>query len=236
MTIPTIDPARLEANWHAITAELDAPRPRLLERVLHRCGVGEPTARLMVSTPALRRAWFVAMGLAILFALGSAGGGDTGNGFVVFLALAPLVPTIGVALAYGPGSDPAHEVTLATPLSGLRLVLTRAVAVFAASIPILLLTAAALPDVEWYGIAWLLPALACSGVCLALTTVFTPRRAGAAVTFAWLALVVVADARTGDALVLFGMVGQAAAVATALVALGAVLARRTRFDLLHEAA
>ena len=40
-----VDQARLDANWRAITAELDAPRPSLLERLLGRVGVpGHVTA------------------------------------------------------------------------------------------------------------------------------------------------------------------------------------------------
>jgi hypothetical protein len=42
---------------------------------------------------------------------------------------APLVPLVGVAVAYGPEADPAHELTATAPYSGLRLVLLRTAAV-----------------------------------------------------------------------------------------------------------
>ena len=42
---------------------------------------------------------------------------------VLLLALAPMVPVVGVTLAYGPGSDPA-EVTLTATLDGEKLTKT----------------------------------------------------------------------------------------------------------------
>ena len=46
---------RLAANFAAIEAELDAPNPGLLARVLVRLGVGEGTVPLVTATPAPRR-------------------------------------------------------------------------------------------------------------------------------------------------------------------------------------
>ena len=232
MSRPIVDPARLEANWQAITAELDAPCPGRLERVLRRVGIAEPTARLMAATPALRRAWFVATGLALVFALTASGRGDVADRYGLFLTIAPLVPTVGVALAYGPGSDPAHEVTVATPMSGLQLVLTRATAVFACSLPIVAATGVALPGSSWYAAAWLIPALAATAACVTLTTFTSPKRAALAVVAAWLLTMAVVNARTGDVLVAFGLVGQLVAGAVAVAGFAAVVARRGRFDVL----
>ena len=47
------------------------------------------------------------------------------HGVAVFLALAPLLPMVGVALAYGPTADPAYEIAAATPYSGVRLLALR---------------------------------------------------------------------------------------------------------------
>ena len=58
-----IDEERLARNWRAITIELDAPRPSRTERILRTLRVPPHVTRLAVATPALRRSWFVAVGL-----------------------------------------------------------------------------------------------------------------------------------------------------------------------------
>ena len=120
-----VDQPRLDANWRAITAELDAPRPSSLERVLGRVGVPGHVSRVIVATPALRRAWYLALAVAVLVGLGATNPGDRGSLFTL-LALAPTLPVLGVALAYGPAADPMYEAQLATPMRGLRLVAIRA--------------------------------------------------------------------------------------------------------------
>src|SRR5689334_6258340 len=167
-----VTPQRLDANWRAIVAELDAPARSRLERVLLVLRMPESTARTLVATPALRRAWFVATGVALLFGLGAADSTKPGASLLMLLALAPMVPVVGVALAYGPGSDPAYEATIATPTSGLRLVLVRSTAVVGCSIAAAGLATVLLRDKTWMSIAWLVPALALPAVCLALSTYF----------------------------------------------------------------
>ena len=65
----SVDPARIERNWRAITIELDAPRPGRVERFLQAFGLPSRFSRLVVATPALRRSWFVALGLSMLIGL-----------------------------------------------------------------------------------------------------------------------------------------------------------------------
>ncbi|MDH3294299.1 MAG: hypothetical protein OER95_08260, partial [Acidimicrobiia bacterium] len=122
---PRIDQARIDRNWMAISTELFAPRPGRLERLLRRLTVPVSTARLMVATPALRRAWYVALGLVVLIGLGAGDGTRTREDLFMLLLLAPLVPVLGVTLAYGAEADPAYESSLATPLSGFRLIMIR---------------------------------------------------------------------------------------------------------------
>ena len=54
---------------------------------------------------------------------------------VALLVLAPLAPVAAVALAYRDWSDPAGEISLATPSAGLRLVAMRALLVVAGGAP-----------------------------------------------------------------------------------------------------
>jgi hypothetical protein len=235
MTRPTVDPARLDASWRAITAELDAPRPGVVERALRRLGLPASTTRVVVATPALRRSWYLAIAIAVLVGVGAAQPDDRSSLFAL-LALAPTVPVLGVALAFGPSSDPMHEAQLATPTRGVRLVAVRAATVLVVSIGVIGTLAALGPDTRPMAAAWLLPALALTSASLALMSVLPPRRSAAVVTVAWFAIVVIVQsASTGD-LAAFGAIGQAVALAVAIVATVVVAVRRDRFDRLEHLA
>src|SRR3954469_9697470 len=66
------DPAAVRAGWARLDAELDAPRPGPIEALLVRLGLPAHTARLLASTPALRRSWLTAVGLTLLVATAAA--------------------------------------------------------------------------------------------------------------------------------------------------------------------
>ncbi len=231
-----IDPiaVRLASNLAAIEAELDAPRPGRLARLLARFGVDERTIPLVTATPALRRSWLGSVFVAVLFALTAAANSTATEGadqIVAFLTLAPLVPLLGVALAFGPAVDPTHEVAVAAPIDGFRLFLVRAITVVGASTAILLAASALVPDGGPYRIAWLLPALAATGTTMALATRFDPRAAAAGVATTWL-LVVLIVTQAADPSAAFGPVAQV--LSFALTALAAVVffRRRRRLDTL----
>lgn len=228
-----IDPARLEANWRAIQVELDAPRPAFTERVLRRVGVPATVSRIMAATPALRRSWFAALGLVMFLALTVADTTKPLDSYFPVLFLAPLVPVLGVSMAYGPVADPAHEIGLATPMRGLRLVIIRAVTVFVFATLGLGLVSLLSPAPAGIAFAWLLPSLALSTAALALMTRFSPRQSAIAVGAAWsLAAMVATGAASGDRLALFGPVGQLCALAL-LTGAGTVLQlRHAKLDVL----
>jgi len=226
------DPSRIERNWRAITVELDAPRASSLERLLRRLGIPARITTLVVATPALRRAWFIALGLAILIGLAATDAAKPRDDLFVLLLLAPLVPTFGVGLAYGPTADPAYEVTLATPLSGLRLVLTRALAVVGCSTVALGLAALLTPSTPAMAFAWLLPSLGLSSATLAAMTYTSTRRATTIVGSVWLLVVLTIRAGSEDPLAAFTAVGQVTMVALTGLGLALAFLRRDRFDLL----
>lgn len=226
----TVTPQRLDANWRAIVAELDAPARSRIERVLLALRMPEPIARTLVATPALRRAWFVATGVALLFGLGAADTSKPGASLLMLLALAPMVPVVGVTLAYGPGSDPAHEVTVATPMSGLRLVLLRSTAVVACSMGAAGIATLLLREKTWMSIAWLIPSLALPAVCLALSTFMAPRRAAVLIGVLWLVPLSVVNRNVTDELVVFRQWGQLALTVIAIGAAAVVSLRREAFD------
>jgi hypothetical protein len=231
MVNAAVVPDRLAASWAMITAEIDTPRRSWLERLLGRV-LAPDTVRLMAATPALRRSWYIAMAVALLFGLGAASPNRLDTTVLWFLALAPLVPVLGVALAYGRGVDPSYEITVAAPMSGLRLVLVRAVAVVATSIVITSIAALALGDSpdSHLAAAWLVPSLALSAVCLAASTVVAPRAAAWAVTVVWLAVVLAVSGWATDPLVVFRWWGQVAMVVVGVAGVVAVAVRRRSFD------
>ena len=226
----TID-ERLASNLDAIMGEIAAPRRSRFERALLALRVPEPTARLMAATPVLRWAWFAAVGLVLVMAAGAgAKEWQPGDQLAVFLALAPIVPVLGVALAYGPHSDRAYEVTVATPLSGPRLILLRTITVVVAAAVLSLMAVLTSPTAGWLRIAWLLPALATTAAALALGAYVGLRRAAIAVGLAWLALVIIVAQVNDDATAPFRAVGQVAAAAVAVLGGAVLLVGRRRLD------
>jgi hypothetical protein len=230
-----VDQSRLDANWRAISAELDAPRPSVLERALRRVRVPGHVARLVVATPALRRAWYLSIAVAVLVGLGSSQPGDRGSLFAL-LVLAPALPVLGVALAYGPSADPLYDVQLATPMRGVRLVLVRAVTVLACTIVFVGGPALLAPDVRAMAFAWLLPALALTAASLALMTWLPPRRAAAVVAVTWFAVAAIVEAAGAGELAAFGVVGQAVALGVGVAAAALTFGRRAAFDRMGAAA
>jgi len=222
---------RLEANLDAIMGEICAPPRSRLERALLAVRVPEPTARLVAATPVLRWAWFAAVGVVLLLAA-SAGAEQwqPGDQLAVFLALAPVVPVLGVALAYGPHADRAHEVAVAAPLSGLRLILLRTVTVVVAAAAVSLLTVLAAPTGGWLQLAWLLPSLATTTTALAIATHVGVRRATIGVAIGWLAMVIVVAQLSNDATAPFHAPGQLVALAVAVLAAAVVAIDRDRLD------
>ncbi|MEL6981078.1 MAG: zf-HC2 domain-containing protein [Actinomycetota bacterium] len=228
-----VDQARIDANWRAITIELDAPVPGRMERLLRAVGLPARFTRLVVATPALRRAWYLATGLAILISIGAATGPQPREDLFMLLLVAPLVPVLGVALAYGTEADPAHEMAMATPMRGLRLVLTRAAAVLAFSTFWLLIAAVLAPGRQPMAFAWLLPALGLTSATVALMTVLAPRRAAMVAAGVWVTGVLIVQGAATDPLAAFGPAGQVVMVVVGLVSFGVTVLRRQRFDVLE---
>lgn len=220
--------SRIDANWRAITFELDAPVPSRTERVLTRVGFSSATARLVAATPALRRSWAAALLVVVLIGLSAAS--DNPDNISGMLVLSPLVPVLGVALAYGPSVDPIHEIGLATPMRGVRLVMIRAATVVAVAVAVL--TGAVLVSEASNALAfvWLLPALATTSLSISLMTFLTPRRAVVAVSVAWAVLVVTVQGVTQDSLAIFGPAMQVSSVLVAACAVAMTIRRREGFD------
>jgi hypothetical protein len=198
---------------------------------------------LWAAGPAVRGAWSLAVLVVALGAVALGYGAGVAGARPLLLALAPVVPVLGVALSYGPHADPVHEIAAASPSGGLRLLLTRTVAVLLVSLPLLTLAGLLLPGSGAPGAAaWLLPGLALTLASLALAG-YVGSRAGAAVTCGGWLCAVLAPALTSPSdgaplarlaeqlsAVLDGPLAQGAWAASAVLCAAALAGRRAVYD------
>ncbi|CAM5496437.1 Zf-HC2 domain-containing protein OS=Streptomyces tendae OX=1932 GN=GUR47_25660 PE=4 SV=1 [Streptomyces tendae] len=227
------DAAALDAGWARLDAELDVPRPGLLERLLVRCGVGDGTARLLAATPILRRSWFGALAAVLITTFLVAVSAGAAGRPTLFLVCAPLLPLVSVALAYGPTLDPTHEMAVVSPMHGFRLLMIRTVAVLVVALGVGGLASLALPGFGPAALAWLLPGLALTATGLALTPRLGPVLAPSVLVCAWAAVLLAADAArasTEGPLAPFTAAGQGVSGCVAVLGAGLLFLFRDRFD------
>lgn len=188
-TTPLVDPQLLARGWDAIRDTVQSPVLPLPVRLARRCGLPEPTAVLLAAATSLRTAWVVGSFLALSFAtLAVMLAGD--QLLAPFLLVAPLVPVIGVAAAYGPQQDPLETLVVTAPYGRTRLILVRTLAVLATVLPFTVLLGLVLPGPAWLAAAWLGPAVALVPTLLALSSFVGPRSGAAVITLGWSAVVV----------------------------------------------
>ena len=106
--------SRLDSIWAEVADRVDAPRERLVERLLVRLGLPQGDARLVACAPALRLAWVLSVCAALVFTV--AASSLRPQGVELFLLIAPILPVVGVGLAYGPWTDPMYETSVTRPL------------------------------------------------------------------------------------------------------------------------
>lgn len=180
--------------WAGVVAGIATPRPSPAVRALRRLGVSEADAVLLRAARSLDGPWTLATLAVIAFAAFAALGEATG-GVALYLLLAPLVPVIGVVVAFA-STDPLGDVALTTPFPVARLALLRTAAVCITSVPIVVALGLAVPPIGPLAVAWLAPAIALTLLSLAAMTWVSPTLAGAGAGALWLA--VIAVARAGD--------------------------------------
>lgn len=180
---------------HAPTAVIDSGRDLLrvalvrrrhpvIVRVVERLGLPDHLATLLTESRAMSDAWLA----ALVVALGFAAAADTFSGRLgdaVFLLIAPLVPVVGVAMVFTNTEPALEQLARATPFSSLRLLLLRTAAVLVTGMPLCFAAAALRMDGPGALAVWLLPALACTVLVLALSTWFSGEIVAAAVGLAW---------------------------------------------------
>ncbi|MBC9716271.1 zf-HC2 domain-containing protein [Streptomyces sp. TRM66268-LWL] len=218
---------QIDRLWHRLDHALDLPVPGRLERCLLALRVPDHMARVLSATPALRSTWLVGVLLTLLCTALTARllEPDARSPFT-FVALAPLLPALGVAISSSRRFDPAYEIGQAAAPSVFRPVLLRATAVLLSSAVLAALASLILPRLGPAAFGWLLP----MGLTTALSLVLMPRcgpvTAPALAGAAWLTALVL----TFRSEVLFSAAGQSVLAALLLAAVVALMALRAGFD------
>ncbi|MFF0485135.1 zf-HC2 domain-containing protein [Streptomyces sp. NPDC004435] len=230
----------LHTVGHREAATTAAPSPARENR-RHARAWASPARLWWAVGPALRGSWLAAVALVTGAAFALSHGAGLPAGRTWLLAAAPVLPLAGVALSYGPRADPLHELAASTPAGGLRLLLTRTVAVLAVCVPLLTAAGALLPPAGGLpgAAAWLLPCLALTIGTLALGSFVGCRAAAATLGGGWLLAVAgpllgpAAGASSVPLPYAAGPAAQAGWAAAALAGAALLALRRRSFDLLE---
>jgi hypothetical protein len=148
-----------------------------------------------VTTPSLLLGWVIAS--AVILAAGMAAALGTGTPYVALLA--PAVAGAGIAYAYGPGIDPAWELSCSLAVSDRMVLLARALAVFGLNAVLGLAASAASGAAAAVTFGWLVPMTAVCALALAAATLARSANVGMAAGMAgWMITVLAGKAAGGQ--------------------------------------
>jgi hypothetical protein len=186
------DDIDLDRVWASVAAEVWRRHPGRVERTATRLLRSPGLARALLTTPSLLLPWLIAS----VVVLGAGALAQVGAGQPLVWMIAPAVAAVGIAYAYGPGVDPAWELSLSCAVSDRMVLLTRAVVVFAVNAALGLAASAATLGTRAEAhtaeitFAWLFPMTAVCALTLAVAVVARSASAGAGVGVAgWIILV-----------------------------------------------
>ena len=180
--------------WVGVAAEIWRRRPGPVERLAGRLLRSPGLARALVTTPSLLLGWLIAT--AVVLVAGMLATLGTGTPYVPLLA--PAVAAAGIAYAYGPGIDPAWELSQSLAVSDRMVLLTRALAVFGLNAALGLAASAASAAVAAVTFGWLVPMTAVCALALAAAVLTRSAHVGVTVGLAgWLITVLASQAVTG---------------------------------------
>jgi hypothetical protein len=153
----------LDRVWTGVAAQVWRRRPGWTERTATRLLRSPGLARALLTAPSLLLPWLIST--VVVFAVGALV--SLGPGQPLVWLIAPAVAAVGIAFAYGPGIDPAWELSSSCAVSERLVLLTRAVAVFTLNAVLGLLASAASGAAAALTFGWLLPMTAISAVARA---------------------------------------------------------------------
>ncbi len=182
--------------WVAVAAEVWRRRPGRAERLAGRLLRSPGLARALVVTPSLLLGWIIAT--AIVLGAGILATFGTGTPYVALLA--PALAAAGIAYAYGPGIDPAWELSQSLAISDRMVLLVRALAVFGLNAALGLAASAASGTAAAVTFGWLVPMTAVSALALAAATVARSASVGVAAGLAGWVITVLAVRTTAGTL------------------------------------
>jgi hypothetical protein len=184
----------LERVWLRVATEVWRREPAWPERAAARLLRSPGLARALLTTPSLLLPWLIAS-VAVL----AAGAIVTlGTGEPIVALLAPAVAAAGIAYAYGPGIDPAWELSRSAAVSDRMVLLVRALAVFGFDAGLGLVASAVSGNAAALTFSWLVPMTAVCALALAAATVSRSANVGVAAGLAgWVITVLGAQAAAG---------------------------------------
>ena len=189
---PDVD---LDRVWIGVAAQVWRRQPGPVERTAGRLLRSPGLARALLTTPSLLLPWLIAS--AAVLAAGTVATRGTGQPLVALLA--PVVAGSGIAYAYGPGIDPAWELSRSMAVSDRMVLLVRALAVFAVNAALGLAASAASGTAAALTFGWLIPMTAVCALSLAAATAVRSPNAGVAAGVAgWTITLLSGQAATGE--------------------------------------
>jgi hypothetical protein len=174
--------------WLGVAAQVWYRRPGLAERAAGWLLRSPGLARALVTTPSLLAGWLIATAVMLIAGVFATLG--TGTPYVPLLA--PAVAGAGIAYAYGPGIDPAWELSRSMAVSDRMVLLARALAVFALNAAMGLAASAASGAAAAVTFGWLVPMTAVCALALAAATLARSANVGVIAGLAGWAIVVLA--------------------------------------------
>ena len=191
---PDVDLGRV---WLGVATQVWRRRPGRVERLAGRLLRSPGLARALVTTPSLLLGWVIAT--VVLLAAGAVATRASGTPWVALCA--PALAAAGIAYAYGPGIDPAWELSCSMAVSDRMVLLVRALALFGLNALLGVAASAVSGAAAALTFGWLIPMTAMCGLALATATVARSANAGVAAGLAgWVIAVLAGKAVDGHAL------------------------------------
>jgi hypothetical protein len=184
----------LSRVWLGVAAQVWRRQPGWLERAAGRLLRSPGLARALVTTPSLLVGWITATAVVLVAGILA----TLGTGMPYVALVAPAVAAAGIAYAYGPGIDPAWELSCSMAVSDRMVLLTRALAVFGLNAALGLAASAASGAAAAVTFGWLVPMTAVCALALAAATLARSANVGVAAGLAgWVITVLSAQVADG---------------------------------------
>jgi hypothetical protein len=180
----------LERVWVRVAADVWARPVGAGERFAAALLRSPALARALVTTPSLVLSWLLASAAVLL--IGVLLTQSSSTPWVALLA--PALAGASIAYAYGPGVDPAFELSQTMPVSDRMILLVRGLAVFGLNAVLGLIASLFAGSVTGITFIWLVPMTAVCALALAAATLSRSANAGVGAALAGWAIMVLGAA------------------------------------------